>query len=599
MAKVIVPKQIPPKVINKFLGLNENVDGGSYALKLGEASKMVNWRITPNKQLKKREGFWKIFDLDEGDVQGLWYGKLNSISYFLFCHDGHLYSGDLTDGTKVDLGTLTDAPTRFIAFGTKVYLLNGAEYKSFDGVVATPSTDSLVTVAGYRPKIAIGAPPSGGGTLYEQINELTGAKRMTFTPAGSATAYVLPEQNINSVDFVKKDGVTLTVTTHYTVNLTTGVVTFVSGPTGSVPDSIEIGWTKGTGNRDSVVKCRFAMDYSGKTDSRIFIWGDPSNKSRRRWSGLADGIPSAEYFEANSYNDEGSGQYAITDIVKQYDIQKIYLEDSTKWSQYEAIDIDGVTTASFPSYDLNEEIGNVAEGQAQIINNSPVTLFSGVRKWEQSAVEHQLNEKLISERVQDSLMDEDLTTAITVNWEEKKEYWCNIGDKVWIYNYVNDTWYTFDNITATCFLVVDGNLYFGSNGAIHVFDGSKRTDNGTAINAVWEMGFYDADAEWLNKYMNNIWVSIKPNDRARLEIMPVTNTDGNGQSQTITYNTATFEHMTFENFSFLTSINPQPFNLEVEAQGFCYFKLVLSNSSLTETVTVLSITMPIRYGGRI
>lgn len=598
MANVVVPKTMPPKEIKKFLGINENVDG-EYGLKLGEASNMLNYRITPNYQLKKREGYLKIFNLTSGNVQGMWYGKLNNITFFLFCHGGHLYSGDLSAGTKVDLGTLTDAPTRFLPFGSKVYLWNGAEYKSFNGVVATPSTNSLVTVTGYRPKIAIGAPPSGGGTLYEQTNLLNGMKEMTFTPASSATVYQLPETSITSVDYVYKDGVLLTVTTDYSVNLTNGTVTFVSGPTGSVADSIRIGWTKGSGSRSYIEGCKFAMDYSGQTDSRVFVWGNATYKNRLWWSGLANGVPSAEYFEALSYNDVGSGQYAITDIVKQYDRQKIFLEDSAHFSYYSTQTINGQTVADFPTLELNEEVGNVALGQAQIVENNPYTLFSGIRQWEASTVRDQTNEKIISERVQDSLMEEDLTTAITVNWHANKEYWCNIGDTVWIHNYLNNTWYKFDGITATCFLVVNDELYFGANGAIHKFDVEERNDNGTAITATWEMGFYDFEAEWLTKYMNNIWVSIKPDSRASVSINTVTNNDGSSEAETISYKMATFEHADFSDWSFLTSYDPQPFYIEIDAMGFCYFKLVLTNSSLTDTITILSINLPARMGGKV
>lgn len=599
MANITIPKTIPPKVITKFLGLNENVDGGEYGLKLGEATKQINYRITSNNQLKQREGFWKVFNLTAGNVQGMWYGKLAGTAFFLFCHDGHLYSGTLSNGTKVDLGTLTDAPTRFMAFGTKVYIHNGHEYKSFDGVIATPSTNSIQTVAGYRPKIAIGAPPSGGGTLFEQTNLLTGAKHMTFTPAGSATVYQLPETEIDSVDYVYKNGLLKTLTTDYTVNLTLGQVTFVSGPTGSVADSIDIGWTKGTGNRSYIEGCRFSMDYSGQTDTRLFLWGNEDYKNRTWWTGLANGIPSAEYFEALSYNDVGSGQYAITDIVKQYDRQKIFLEDSSYYSYYSTQEINGLTVADFPTFELNEEIGNVAFGQAQVVKNSPLTLFSGVHSWNSSTVRDQTNEDLISQRVQDSLMVEDLTEAITFHWHKNKEYGINIGSVVWIYNYLNNTWYKFDNITATCFLVVNDELYFGADGAIHKFDTTKRSDNGVAINAVWEMGFYDGDAEWLTKYMNNVWVSIKPSPKTLVQYQTVTDNDGHSVTQELRYSMLNFNHIDFNHFSFLTSYAPRPFYVEVEAQGFCYFKIILKNSSLVDTATVLSITLPMRYGGKV
>lgn len=591
MATIRKQKQIPPAEIKKFLGKNENPDG-EYGLKLGEATKQTNFRITPNGQLKQREGYKTIFSGLVGDVQGTWYGKLNNTSFFLFCNNGHLWSGNLALGTKVDLGTLTDAPTRFQSFGSKVYLFNGAEYKSFDGT-------TFAVVVGYRPKIYIDSPPAGGGTAYELINELTGAKHQTFSPDGTATAFKLAESGITSVDFVI-DGVTPKILgTDYTVDLTLGTITFTVAPLTGVPSSVDIGWTKGTGTRASVEKCRFAMDYSGQTDSRLFIYGDPDNKNRRRWSGLANGVPSAEYFESTSYDDLGNGQYAITAIEKQYDRQKIWLESGAMFSYYSVTTLNGIDYVNFPAFELNDEIGNVAFNQAQIINNKAFTVFNGIHEWASSTVRDQTNEKLMSQRTQNSLLAEDLTKAITYNWKEMSEYWLCIGSKVWIYNYLNDTFYDFDNIPAKCFIVIGGQMYFGTAGTIEKFDNALRNDNLAAIKAVWEMGFYDFGAEWLQKYMNNIWISIKPEQNSSVDVQVVTNNDGTSAIQSIYYRIATFEHMDFSKLGFETSYNPQPFYLEIQAMGFVYLKVILSNSDLESTATVLSINMPARYGGKV
>jgi hypothetical protein len=341
------------------------------------------------------------------------------------------------------------------------------------------------------------------------------------------------------------------------------------------------------------------MDYSGKTDSRVFLWGNTEHKNRRFWSGLADGVPSAEYFEANSYSDEGNGQYAITDIVKQYDTQKIFLENGARYSVYEAVTIEGQTTASFPSYELNEEVGNVAYGQVRIVNNNPLTIDKGIRAWKSSSVREQFNQELISQRVQDSLDTVDLTSAITVDYQENKEYWLCIGSVVWIYNYLNDTWYKFDNVSAKCFIVVNGNLYFGANGYIAKFDIAERTDEGTAINAVWEMGFFDFGADYLTKYLNNIWVAINPSTKTSVDVQINTNNEGTSEKQTVYYSLSTFLHCNFEHFSFSTSYNPQPKFLELQAYGFVYMKLILTNNSETDLVTVLSINLPARYGGKV
>jgi hypothetical protein len=122
------------------------------------------------------------------------------------------------------VGTLTDAPTDFFGFDDKVYFLNGAEYKSWDG------TGLFADVVGYRPLIATATPPAVGGTLEEPANTLTGRKRQLFSPDGAADDFVVAETSVTTIDAVYLNGVLQTLTTHYTVNTGTGTVSFVSTP---------------------------------------------------------------------------------------------------------------------------------------------------------------------------------------------------------------------------------------------------------------------------------------------------------------------------------------------------------------------------------
>ena len=168
----------------------------------------------------------------------------------------------------------------------------------------------------------------------------------------------------------------------------------------------------------------------------------------------------------------------------------------------------------------------------------------------------------------------------------------------WIYNYRIDAWYKRSNVGASNFLSIDGELYFGTDGTIMKF-AEQQTDNGVAIDSVWEMGFYDFGAEWLNKYMNNIWVALKPETKSSLDVQTVTNNEGTSVKQTISYNLATYAHVDYAHWSYNTSYSPQPFFIEVQNMGFSYFKVVLSNSTIMNTATVLSLNLPSRFGGKV
>lgn len=561
---------------------------------LGQSPNMLDLRISDEYKLKMREGYEQLFaSLGAYSMRGMWHGKLSGTFYFLFAMNGNVYKR--VAGVNESIGTLTDAKTFFFAFGDKVYMLNGTEYKSWDGT-------TYGDVAGYVPLIATATPPAGGGVANDGINLLTGKKRQRFSGDGTATAYALRESALDSVDQVYVSGILKTVTTDYTVNLTTGVVTFVVAPaTGT--DNVEIYWTKGTGSRAEILSHKFAVLYGGKNDTRVHLYGDGTN--RWNYSDLADGVPSAEYFPALNYREVGSSEFAITDISKQYDRMLIHTDGGeTQYSYYDPFTDPAtgiITIIDFPTYPLNDAIGNVAPGQAQLIENNPFTIQNGVHEWTATNVRDERNAEYISKRVQPSIDAEDLTLALTVDWEAKREYWLAIGTKVWIYNYRLDVWYKFQLAhSVTCLMVADDILYFGTTGGqIMKFDSTVTNDNGTATSARWEMNFYDFDAEYLRKFLTEMWISLLPQTKSSVNITYQTDRQGTSDTYTATYNLSTFTAADFGDWSFLVNYNPQPFNFGIKAKKFVYFKLILTNDTTDEKLTVLSINLPVRYGSKV
>jgi hypothetical protein len=685
MAQVIVPRELKPTQIEKFLGLNQDTSGET-ELRLGESPDMVNFRLTENYKLKKRNGYTQQFSsIGSHTVQGMWYGKISGAFYFLFAANSAVWLKQSIQGTGyntldtstytnvdvvkttaligiagttavdaativnnssgttltevaqanidlvasvgkyyyhtdntlwfivakgayasiaaartalgtaiayVKLGTLTNAKTSFFAFNNKVYLLNGTDYKSWDGT-------TFGDVAGYIPIVATATPPAGGGTSNETINLLTGKKRQLFSGNNSSKDYYLAETALTSVDVVKVGGVVQTSPTNYSVNLTTGVVTFVHAPATGV-NNVDIQWTKGSGSRTEITANKFAMFFGGKNDTRIFVYGDGSN--RYYYTGLADGVPSAEYFPALNYREVGSDEFAVTDIVRQYDRQIIYTNgNEAYYSYYDTITVSGNVIPDFPTFPLNQTVGNVAYGQCQIIQNNPFSIQNGVYEWVATNVRDERNAVYKSKRVQTSLELVDLTQALTIDFEIQKEYWLTITNKVWIYNYQLDAWVYFElQDTPSCYLIVDDELYFGTtNGTIMKFSSSALTDQGTAIDARWEMNFYNFEVDYLRKYLNDMWISIKPESYTSVDVTYQTDLAVLTTPFVAQFILSTFLSMNFSSFSFLTNYNPQPFRFKIRAKKFVYFKLICENDETNETLTILSITLPARMGSKV
>lgn len=349
---------------------------------------------------------------------------------------------------------------------------------------------------------------------------------------------------------------------------------------------------------------KFNLMFGGKNDTRVFFYGNGTN--RIIFTGLANGIPSAEYFPVNNFLDVGSSEYTVTGLAKQYDRLIIFKEKGAWYSSYDYDASLGVV--NFPVYPLNDNIGNVANGQIELIRNNPVTVYDGVREWLATTVRDERNERNISGRVQLKLDALDLTTALTFDHERDKEYWLCIGKEVYIYNYGNDTWYIYELAhTPFCFLFFDNKLYMGTSDG-HIMEWanyflntipSYLTDNGTAISFRAETGFMDYNAPTKRKFLNFGWIGLKPESKSMCFVEWISDNDNSTAPEPIYYSLLDFGNIDFNNFSFLTNYNPQPFRLKLKVKKFAMVKLIFTNNSTTETLTLLDINIPASAGGNV
>ena len=585
MARMVKRREINPTIINKFLGLNLS-DASALNLKLGEASVMTNWRLTLQQALEKRPGWEVVNALSNAPIRGSWYGDLSGTPVLLVATNSGVYSLSTSDYTETLLGACdTSGPVSFQQFGSKVYIMDGDSYYKYDGT-------AYEEVAGYRPKIFISTPPAGGGTAFEEINLLTGAKMQTFNGNGSATAYHVAETSIDSVDEVSVGGVVKTLSVDYTVNLTTGVVTFTSAPVNGT-DNVEIQWTKDNSTRSEVTGHRYMAVYSGKTSNRMFVWGSATEPATRRWTDIANSIPTAEYFPANSFDVVGDGT-PITGMTVQYGTLKIFTRDQAYYSVQETVNVSGTDLTTFPIFNLSSEVGNLAPDQVIAVENSPVTLDAGVYVWRSSAIEYQTNSKRISSRIEAQLLTYDLSTAKLVHVKEKTEFWVAFPDGVvFVYNYQHKAFYKYTGIVANTFVVVDTDLLFGDmEGNICKFSDSLLSDNGASFECLLRLAYMDFGAPHLHKVMTNAWVTLAPQPNTYLETSLISSNEGRLFSNNFAIKLFTFENMNFEDFSFNTNYEPTPFYIQGPVHRFNYLGLELKLDSATKTARVLNLIFP-------
>jgi len=603
MARMRVAKEPKPIEIDEWFGINEAV--GETQIKPGEWVKGFNFRVTKNMKAQKRPGHHTFIDFEAaGNAQGLWQGVLDGKNIMLVCWNGNVYKYDMsisvdntllseliTIGVVSVVGSITDVRTDIFWFNSKVYFLNGTDYKEYDGT-------TYQNVVPYIPTIAINAPPAGGGTLFEEINLLTGQKSQTFIGDGSSTLYQLAELTLD-VDTVlaSVNGVPKTEGVDFTVNRTLGQVTFTVAPVNL--SAVIITWTKVVAGNDLLVKNhKYAVQFGVNNDTNLFIFGNVNEKHVFRYSG----INKAGYFPANSFVGVGSDEFAITALQPQYQSLLVFKENSTKivdpTSNPNFTDNTGLNPFNFGYRALNDSIGNLAPNMVQLITDKPVSLDGvSMRLWgSTTSVRDEREPEIISDRLKLSLQVLNLANAVTFDYEFQKELWVNVDDIVYIWNYGNNTMYKYSNIRATEFIDIDGDIYYTANGTVEHVSEDFVADGevlGDTIPCKIYGGFSDFNTlEW-RKMMRDEWLAIAADSRTSVKIGFLTDkiNEEDVKFKTVEYKTMDFDNIDFNDFSFLTNLNPQPNRLKLKVKKWTYIQWVMENDTNNETLTILKLLM--------
>lgn len=586
--------------LKAFLGLHQNPDGDT-KLKLGEAAAMRNFRITRDGNLQRRPGTKTIATLASGKpIRGMWVGFVNRQEVFLAAADGKLWRLYPSLGTApVEIGAIdTTNDVHFFGFSGIVYMLNGKQYMQWDG-------ETLKEVEGYVPLVRTAVTPDGLGENLEQVNKLTGKRRLWISPDGKGTKFSLPEKNVQSIDYVKDLLTDLPVdTSKYTVDLAEGTVTFAEAPADTV-NSYEIGWTMATTYRHEVEAMRYSELYSGTQDARVFVYGDGGNEAL--YSDLDyNGDPRADYFPDMNEVAVGDANTPITGLIRHYS-QLICFKTHSAWSIGFGLKTlaDGSQVAAFYVTSTNKAVGNAALGQVRLVLNAPYTLhgndayeWRNTSSYSSNLTVDERQAKRISDRVYASFNAFDLSKCKCWDDNYSQEYYVAYDGKCLVYNYAADAWYYYENFDALCFANMEETLYIGtSDGKIKSFSYNWETDDGNVIDAYWESGSMSFNQDYMRKYAAMLWVGIKPEERAEVAVTVQTDRKSVYTEKVVASSLSTFANANFGRWSFRVNRKPFMTKMKIKAKKFVFYKLIFKNNAPDTTATILAADIRVRYTG--
>lgn len=576
--------------VNRFLGLNLN-ETGETQLELGEASKMKNFKITKDYKLEKMNGYGEIYNPEER-IRANWVGKLGETEMNIYVAGGKVYK----DGTEI--GTLTDDDTTIFEFNKVLYFMNGHEYKSYNGTTFKEIIDNGSIANAYIPKIKISCTPAGVGEDFEPINLLTSFREVSFSADGTSDSYQLPETDIHMYD--GQVWINGTSTTQWQYYASTGIVKFTTPPAAGT-DNVVIRYKKNNAdNTSNILKNKYVQKYGLANDTRIFVYGNKDAKNRIYFSDLGNGVPNPTYFPATNFIDVGSSNMAVTDISRQYDRLIVSKEAEAYYTTYDSItDTTGEAIITFPTYPLNTSHGMVAKGQGQLLDNYVTTIdASGVIQWTNTQSKDERNAQVISGRVNEWIQSKDLTKAVTLDYQEEKEYWLAIDNEVLVYNYANNTFYILeftDNVrTLTSYT---GIIYMGTDTSIMEFSKNLTTYNGEIIDAEWQGGFYDFDMEYKRKTMRILWITVKPQEKTYMSVNYITDRNAGQTPREIQENTFGYEYWNYADFTYSSGVHVKPFKIKLKAKKFAFLKLIIKSNKIDYKLILDSISIQKAYGG--
>jgi len=616
--------------VDRFLGVNEAADGKT-EVNMGKASAMKNFLVTDACNLTVRPGIRRVdFRLTREPAQVLtvWSGQVGPDSgmdedeylvvvdfyegadrFWMYTGNGGDWEVCLRQDGALGLTEAEGAVVKVFAFGSRLYVMStGKTCVLLDG--------QLEEAEPYIPKVIAGMDPEGGGTTIENINLLTGKRRVDFSADGEATAFVLPSE-ATAVLSVTVDNTEYPPEELGSFDEENSTYTFTAAPVkgvGNVEFVYDTDSAATEESRQRILRMPLIEAYNGSTDTRLFVAGDGSNICY--YTGVTEtGEASPLYFPAmNEVKVDVTGA-AVTGLVRHYSKLLAFTREGAYTISYEPVTLtDGSTIAGFYLRTMNREFGNDAVGQVQTVNNYPRTITrEGIYEWRitSSYYKDERYAKRVSDKVKRSLQGADMTRVVACDDTYSKTYYLFLNDgagTVLVNRYdigKEGIWciYTSELCRSVKQAVVSsGKMVFSDGRELFCFDESMTKDapadpegETVAIPALWESGFMDFGADFRRKYSSQIYVSLLPQTNSGLTITAATDKRAEYLEKSITTNLFSFENFGFPWLNFDTNDTPKIHRVRLKVKKFVYYKLIFKVEIPGARATILGYDQTVRF----
>ena len=442
----------------------------------GGISDLKNFRVLADKSLKKRDGFAPILELPSGKLRASF---VVSPQLLFMLIGSRLYKVDPKDRSYSQVQELegSEKDACFFYYGNVLHLLDGSELYFYNG-------ESFVATVGYVPLYANCWDTGTVGDVYEPPNCLSKRIRMKYRVASDGLRTIILPFSISSVDGALVNGI---AASSLEIRTDSAYDTYVSiTKTYAVGSIIELFLTlkEPIAQRTEVTSCTraetFGVGEGGVEPSSLaFYGGDDESKlfttrhvDSEEMSRVLKFYPDAStiYFPTGQALNINADTGSITAAARSGSSLMVFAEKSAY------ILNEKESSKLIP---ISQTSGCEAKNGVIAFENSPITISrNGIFRWSVSSLyDDEYTAKCISMPI-NSLLFSTSTSALTAYHKSQNELWFyKLGDeRVFIYNTLLDTWYTFDGFAPEQLFELDGEMAFVSNQRIYAFSPSQNAD---------------------------------------------------------------------------------------------------------------------------
>lgn len=576
------------------------------------------WKLA-NNQTSKAVNVW----YKEGEVSKRWgQDYVNEaletpiLTVYKYKYDGKIiFHSDTKIYTLADDGTITQiydgvtaAKGSFFKFNGLLYFMQSGKYLEYDGTNIDP-------VSPYTPTVIINRTPSGGGDTLEEYNRIGAGFTNKFNGTAGDVNYTLTDAELDATEVLcEVDGTPKEENTDFTVNRTTGVVTF-TGAQGEGQNNVVITAFKTVQEDiDSILDCKYAIPFGGQNDNRLFVAGNGSGFFY--WSDISANGIDASYFAYNNYNVIGNPDEDITGFAKHYETLCIFKEREIYGETYTWDGVNGI----FNTFGIRDNIGCDCPGTIRSVGNNVVWLNSHLGPQILISTERTNTRNVlpIGRNINPRLLEEEnITSASSVDFNGK--YWLCVNDKVYLWDYFTSpyydsgnpdvnaqrlAWWYFDSINAGMWIADGDELFYADRTAGQFVKFHTEYDN---------LQFYDFGEDYPASYKfpirelgNGVYefsvlrgfVGVRGDTRTSFTVTYITSDDPNGDPSTEQIDVGTFFWNKF-NWSLFTwgVIGPiYQWALTPGAKNIRYFGAEFTNNEGGRDMNISSIIFQYRMG---